>query len=197
MDWTLRAFRRTPGLCEMIIVVPPRYFSRARRSVSNAGLDDVAHVIAGGSERQHSVWNGINAFERRPDIVLVHDAVRPLVSRRMIGEVSRAAARYRAAVAGVRVKETIKVEKRRGFFTLTLQRDRLWVVQTPQGFRFELLHEAHLAAQKAGFLGTDEASLVERLGVPVRIVEGDYHNIKITTREDLELARSLLKKRKY
>ena len=143
---------------------------------------------------QYSVRNGLLCFDREPEIVLVHDAVRPLVAHKEIREVIAQARRHGAAVVGVRVKDTIKIEKS-GFYKKTLRREDLWAVQTPQGFRFEMLMKAHLAAQRSAFLGTDEASLVERLGIPVKIVEGDHRNIKITTEDDLELARLFLRRR--
>jgi 2-C-methyl-D-erythritol 4-phosphate cytidylyltransferase len=122
----------------------------------------------------------------------VHDAVRPLVTPSLIAEVVRATERFGAAVVGVRVKDTIKIESG-GFFTTTLDRAKLWAVQTPQGFRFDILKRAHVAAQRSALLATDDAALVERLNVPVRVVEGDYRNIKITTEDDIKLAKMLLK----
>ena len=129
--------------------------------------------------------------------MLVHDAVRPLVDRGVIGRVIRAARRHGAAVAAVKAKDTIKVESRRhrGHFSHTLPREQLWSVQTPQGFHIDLLLRAHREARKAGFVGTDESSLVERLGAPVRIVLGDERNVKITTPADRRLAEFLLKSR--
>jgi len=127
--------------------------------------------------------------------VLVHDAVRPFVDRSVIRAVIGAVRRHRAAVVGVRVKDTIKVESGEspGFYARTIARGGLWAVQTPQGFRYDLLLRAHQEAHRAGFLGTDDASLVERLGIPVRIVPGNERNIKITTPADRKLAEFLLK----
>ncbi|MDH3252112.1 MAG: 2-C-methyl-D-erythritol 4-phosphate cytidylyltransferase, partial [Ignavibacteria bacterium] len=121
---------------------------------------------------------------------------RPLIRREIIRNVIRESVQHRAAVVGVRVKDTIKMEGTRGFYTKTLDRKDLWAVQTPQGFAFDLLLEGHRRAREDHYLGTDESCLVERLGVPVAIVEGDYRNIKITTKDDLEIARKWLKKRR-
>jgi 2-C-methyl-D-erythritol 4-phosphate cytidylyltransferase len=129
-----------------------------------------------------------------PGIVLIHDAVRPFVTKRVILAVIQEAGRHGAAVVGVRVKDTIKKEGKRGFYEKTLPRDLLWAVQTPQGFRTHLIKRAHDKAAKAGFLGTDDGILVERLGFRVRIVKGDYGNVKITTREDLLSARKRIGK---
>ena len=126
---------------------------------------------------------------------LVHDAVRPLVGRETIMSVIHAAVRYGAAAAGVPVKDTIKVESpgHPGFYARTLRREELWAVQTPQGFMFPLLWEAHRKVRSSGFIGTDDASLVERIGTPVRIVRGAESNVKITTPDDRKLAGYLLR----
>jgi len=194
LERTAGIFEGMRGVSEIVVVAPAGYVQRAKRLIRKAELSKVVAVVAGGAERQDSVWLGLQAFPVKPDIVLVHDAVRPFVSARTIRTVIREAERHGGAVVGVRVTDTIKVGTSKGFYALTLQRDRLWAVQTPQGFRFDLLLRAHQAARKAHFAGTDEASLVERLGIPVRIVEGEYGNTKITTREDLRMAESRLKR---
>jgi len=193
LQHTIQAFDSLRSVHEIVVVVPREYVTKVQRMTTRARFRKVSKVVAGGKERQDSVWNGLNAFTSTPQIVLVHDAVRPCVQRNVINEVILQATHHRAAVVAERVKDTIKVEKPGGFSTETLDRAKLWAVQTPQGFHFELLFRAHKAAQRSGFVGTDDASLVERLGVPVRIVEGDHRNIKITRREDLQLAESWLK----
>ncbi len=174
---------------EIVVVVPESERERTGRIVRLGRYSKVSAVVAGGKERQDSVWAGLSAFRRVPAVVLVHDGVRPFVGREVITGVIRGAARYRAAVVGTPVKDTVKLEGRPGFSTSTLSREKLWAVQTPQGFRYHLLVRAHALARKAGYLGTDEASLVERMGVPVRIIRGNERNLKITTRTDLEIAR--------
>jgi 2-C-methyl-D-erythritol 4-phosphate cytidylyltransferase len=157
----------------------------------------VADVVEGGEDRQASVFNALKRCSFRSGVVLVHDAARPLVGRRTIMSVIRAARRYGAAVVGVPVRETIKItsQVRRGFYERTLRREELWAVQTPQGFRFPLLWEAHRKVRSSGFIGTDDASLVERMGTPVRIVRGTERNIKITTPDDRKMAELLLGRR--
>jgi 2-C-methyl-D-erythritol 4-phosphate cytidylyltransferase len=189
---SLRAFESIAAVKEIVVVVPQNQLRRTEELLSTWGTDKVSHVVVGGRERQHSVRNGLLSFNREPDIVLVHDAVRPLVSRKVIMQVIVGSATYGAAVVGVKVKDTIKIGEQ-GVYRKTLDRSRLWAVQTPQGFRYELLMKAHQAAQRSAFIGTDEASLVERLKVLVRIVEGDDGNLKITTPADLKLAELLLK----
>ncbi len=191
---TIAAFHPLREIREIVLVVPAGCIPRARALVRRAGFTKVADVVEGGKNRQASVFNGLERCSSRTGVVLVHDAVRPLVGRRTIMSVIRAAGRYGAAVAGLPVKETIKTESggRRGFYSRTLRREELWAVQTPQGFLFPLLREAHRRARSSGFLGTDDATLVERMGTPVRIVRGTEMNIKITTPYDRKLAEFLL-----
>jgi len=177
----------------IVVVVPAAHLARTKALITRAGIRKVVAIVPGGKERQSSVRAGLESFPRQPSIVLVHDAVRPFVRRKVVRNVILAARRYDAAVVGVRVTDTIKEADDRGFYARTLARDRLWAVQTPQGFKFDLLLSAHREAAGKKFIGTDEASLVERVGIRVRIVEGDYDNLKITTREDLKIAKFRVK----
>jgi 2-C-methyl-D-erythritol 4-phosphate cytidylyltransferase len=129
------------------------------------------------------------------DIVCVHDGARPLVTQHVITESVRQAALHGAAIVAVPVKDTIKLSTESGFVQETLQRDLLWHVQTPQAFCTEVLRRAQSAAQGV-FVGTDDSVLVERMGLPVKIVRGDYSNIKITTADDLVVAEYLLQQMK-
>ncbi len=189
---SIEAFESISLVGEIVIVVPEDQLRRTEQLIMKSGFRKILHVVVGGSERQHSVRNGLLSFDVEPEIVLVHDAVRPLVTEDVIRRVIRETKKHGAAVVGVRVKDTIKLESD-GFYKKTLDRRNLWAVQTPQGFRFEILKHAHIAAQRSAFLGTDEASLVERLRIGVKIVEGDYQNIKITTSDDIKLAKLILK----
>jgi 2-C-methyl-D-erythritol 4-phosphate cytidylyltransferase len=187
---SVRIFERLPEVREVVVVAPAAYVKRTTRLLKDARCRKVSCVITGGRERQDSVRLGLERLSAAPDVILVHDAVRPLVSTRVIHRVIMAAKKYGAAVVGVPVKDTTKLEGKKGFYTKTLPRHLLWAVQTPQGFLFSLFRHAHVKAAAAGVLGTDDAALVERLGIPVRIVEGDQRNIKITTKDDLALARA-------
>jgi 2-C-methyl-D-erythritol 4-phosphate cytidylyltransferase len=187
---SVRVFERLPEVREVVVVAPAAYVTRTARLLKRAQCRKVSCVIAGGRERQDSVRVGLEHLSAVPDVILVHDAVRPLVTALMIRGVITAAKNYGAAVVGVPVKDTIKLEGKKGFYTKTLPRHLLWAVQTPQGFLFPLFRHAHVRAAAAGVIGTDDAALVERLGIPVRIVQGDQRNMKITTKEDLALARA-------
>jgi len=196
LERTLMLFQSHPEVREIVAVVPEAHLETTAWAVRRRNLRKVARVVAGGKDRQESVWNGLNAFSGPPRLVLVHDAVRPLVRRRVIDAVIRQARRYGAAVVGVKIKETIKQEGEKGFFTRTVDRSSLWSIQTPQGFKFDTLYAAHRKARTSGFHGTDDASLLERLRGRVKIVEGDYDNVKITTKEDLAVAEVVLKRRR-
>ncbi len=186
---TVRAFERVRAVTQIIVVVPPGYATSTHRLLRRAGCTKVTAVVEGGKERQDSVRTGLAMITGDPAVVLIHDAVRPFIKRRIIEDVITGSFAHGAAVVGVRVKDTIKREGAKGFYKDTLPRHLLWAVQTPQGFTRHLIEKAHARALKDGFVGTDDAMLVERLRIPVRIVEGDYGNAKITTREDLLAAR--------
>jgi 2-C-methyl-D-erythritol 4-phosphate cytidylyltransferase len=197
LERTVAAFHAVREVGEIVLVVPAAFVPRTVSMVRRGRFVKVTAVVKGGKERQDSVRNGLRACRGRTDLVLVHDAVRPLIQPSVIRTVIRETERYGAAVVGTKVKDTIKIEStdRQGFTSTTPPREGLWAVQTPQGFRFDLLWRAHQEARSAGFQGTDEASLVERLGVPVRIVLGSETNIKITTSADRKLAEILIKGR--
>jgi 2-C-methyl-D-erythritol 4-phosphate cytidylyltransferase len=192
LERSLRVFTRLQAVDDIVIVVPTGTLQRTRALVKRAGAKKVSAVVAGGFDRQESVWNGLHAFLSPPDIVLVHDAVRPLVAPPVVMQVIAEASRFGAAAVCVPVRDTIKAERRAGFSGGTLERAGLWAAQTPQGFSYELLLAAHRKARKERFRGTDEASLLERRGIPVRIVPGTSRNLKITTRDDLILASLLI-----
>ncbi|MCR5176722.1 MAG: 2-C-methyl-D-erythritol 4-phosphate cytidylyltransferase [Anaerovibrio sp.] len=150
-------------------------------------------VVAGGSERQYSVLNGIKSVAGDDDeIILVHDAARPFVSHKIIADTVAAVERYGGGIAAVPAKNTIKVCDENGVVQATPDRASLWEIQTPQGFTRGLLMEANDKATADNFLGTDDASLVERIGHNVHIVRSDYKNIKITTPEDLLIGEAFI-----
>ena len=152
----------------------------------------VQPLVAGGATRQESVQNGIRALPADVDFVIVHDGVRPFVTDETIFACLAAADEFGAAVAAVPVKDTIKVANPDGFVLETPRRERLWAVQTPQVFRKPLFVEAHQIAQQRQLTATDDAALVEQLGFPVKLVHGNYENLKITTQVDLQIAAVLL-----
>lgn len=156
------------------------------------GCRKLARVVPGGLTRQDSVWEGLQVLPADTQIVVVHDGARPFLSSQLVDKVVAQARRWGAATLAVPVKDTVKRVNEEGFVLDTLPRESLWLTQTPQAFSFSLLREAHRRARGGkGALATDDASLVEAMGCPVKVVEGLYMNIKITTPEDLVLARAL------
>ncbi len=191
---TLLSFSACEAVDQLVVVVAPAEVEFVEGVLKRLeGLKDYI-VVAGGSERQYSVWNGIKAMENASDddIILVHDAARPLVSNQVIFDTIKTAREKGGAIAAVPAKNTIKLCNESRQVVETPDRSRLWEVQTPQGFRRDILVQANELAEKDGFLGTDDASLVERTGHPVYIVESDYRNIKITTPEDIVIAKAFL-----
>jgi 2-C-methyl-D-erythritol 4-phosphate cytidylyltransferase len=184
---TLASFLGHPAVRAIVVAAPAEHLARTRRLVARAGRRPVT-VVAGGATRQESVWRALQAAPADVDIVLVHDAVRPFIDRRLIDAVVAAAVADGAAICALPIAETIK-RVRDGVVESTLDRAGLWAVQTPQAFRTALLREAHDKARRDGLVGTDDAMLVEWLGQPVRVVPGLAGNVKITTPEDLRRAR--------
>ena len=194
---TLARFSRCQAVDRLVVVVAAHEGDVVTDMLTGADREfglKPWQVTAGGSERQYSVWNGIQAVQGAADddIILVHDAARPLVSEKTILETIRVAEAKGAAIAAVPAKNTIKLCNAAGEVVETPDRSRLWEVQTPQGFRRDILVKANQQAVAEGFLGTDDASLVERLGRKVHIVESDYRNIKLTTPEDMVIAKAFL-----
>lgn len=189
---TVRLFSRSPLVDEIIIAASD--LETTRELVG--GLPKVTHIVPGGAERQDSVWAALQAVHSRPRIVAVHDAARPLLAPAVLEGVLTAAALHPAQVVAVPVKDTIKQVTPDGVVAATPDRAALWAVQTPQVFWAELLIRAFRKAQADGFVGTDDASLVERLGHPVRVFAGSPDNIKLTTPEDFRAAEAFLEGRK-
>ncbi|WP_241421479.1 2-C-methyl-D-erythritol 4-phosphate cytidylyltransferase [Candidatus Contubernalis alkaliaceticus] len=156
-------------------------------------LDIPMTVIPGGKERQETVNKALKTLAPQTEVVLIHDGARPFITQELLKESVDTARSYGACVVAVPVKDTIKRTDEEGFVVDTPARSLLWAAQTPQAFLFPLICEAYGKALEEGFLGTDDASLVERLGHRVRIVQGRYENIKITTPQDLMLAEALLR----
>jgi 2-C-methyl-D-erythritol 4-phosphate cytidylyltransferase len=181
---TLRHFTGHPAVAGVVVAAPAAHVARTRALLR--GRRGVS-VVTGGATRQESVWCALQAAPADAEVVVVHDAVRPFITRALIDAVIAAAAEG-AAICALPIAETVK-RVRDDIVEATLDRAGLWAVQTPQAFRAALLREAHEKARRDGVLGTDDAMLVERLGQSVRVVPGLAGNVKITTPEDLRRAR--------
>jgi 2-C-methyl-D-erythritol 4-phosphate cytidylyltransferase len=192
---TLQRFEHCSEVDEIAVAVPEQQISEMESIVSRYRLHKVSMVTVGGERRQDSVFNALRRLTINPsDIVLVHDGVRPFIESKRVSHLIRACKDHEAAVLAVQPKDTIRRSRGGEFFDQTLDRNALWLVQTPQAFRGSLLMKAFKKAKEDKFYGTDEAALVERIGVKAKIVEGSYDNIKITTQEDIELGQLILER---
>ena len=188
--YCLKVFENHPGIDGVVIVGAGGFLSQFIRLTRS--FKKVRAVVAGGLLRSDSVKCGLKALSSDTDIVLVHDAARPFVEKGMINRLLGALKKNKAAIVGVPVKVTVKkVDRKTLGIQETLARDLLWEAQTPQGFYKDVLVKAH--ARKFKEEATDDAMMVERMGIRVKMVKGSYRNIKVTTPEDIILARQLLK----
>jgi 2-C-methyl-D-erythritol 4-phosphate cytidylyltransferase len=191
---TLRALGRARSLAGIVVAVPAAHVAATRRLLARARVPKILDVVAGGADRQESVWRGLQRVPEDARFVVVHDAVRPFVTADLVERV-RAAAAGGAATCGMPVRDTVK-RVTDGTVAATVPRQGLWLTQTPQAFARDLLWEAHDKARRDGFAGTDDAMLVERLGMPVAMVPGLAQNLKITTPDDLRTARAWARPRR-
>ena len=189
---TLLQFEDSSIVEEIVVLAPPGDgVGLAEEMTARLGIRKVFRILAGGPERQDSVYHGLKALESRADLVLIHDGARPFVTPELIERVAAEARLTKAVVAAVPVRDTIKEIGDDRAVLRTLNRGSLWEIQTPQGFHYSLIVEAYEKAFRDGFYGTDDAALVERLGVRVKVVPGSRFNLKITTPEDLVLGEAL------
>jgi len=191
---TLNALARARSIAGIVVAVPEAHVAATRRLLARARVPKILDVVAGGADRQESVWRGLQRVPDHARIVIVHDAVRPFITPELVERV-RAAAAGGAATCGMPVRDTVK-RVAQGAVSSTVEREGLWLTQTPQAFARALLWEAHDKARRDGFAGTDDAVLVERLGMPVAMVTGLAQNLKITTPEDLRTARAWVRPRR-
>jgi 2-C-methyl-D-erythritol 4-phosphate cytidylyltransferase len=196
---SLRAFAAVQRVTAIYVAVRPTEMERVQAQIVEFGFTDRVKVVEGGDNRQESVAHALAALPAEPDdIVLVHDAVRPLIDAATIDRTIDAVIQHGAAIVGMPAVDTIKQVERTAhgaLITSTIPREFVVLAQTPQGFRYSLLEKAFAEATEDGFVGTDEASLIERAGLPVAVVPGSQVNLKITQPGDLELAEFYLRRR--
>lgn len=189
---TLKVFENDEDCDGIILAIHPRDEMEFTRLLHKFTISKVKRLVSGGKERQDSIYHALQTVDG-DGLILVHDAARPFIKKEQIHKLVETTEKTGAAIIAVPAKDTMK-KIRDGIVLETVERSSLWVVQTPQAFRFSLLIKAYQKAEEDHFIGTDDASLVERLGDHVTIVEGDYDNIKLTTPEDLFFAEAILKK---
>jgi len=191
---TLKPFQSCPDVHAIILVVPSADVDLCRKEiVERFKLDKVTKVVPGGKRRQDSVRLGLEATEGGYGLVLIHDGVRPMIGEELIERVVAEARTNRAVITALPVKQTIKEVNNHREVVKTYDRQRVWLVQTPQVFRYKDILAAHQEALREEWEeASDDSLLVERMGISVKVVEGSEKNIKVTTPHDLEVARFLL-----
>ena len=194
LSHTIERFEHNTAVDDIFLIVHKADFEACKNSVLEPyKYKKVRGLIPGGETRQESVFNGLSALADDVDYVIIHDGVRPFINDEIIAKCLEATAEWGAAVAAVPVKETIKIGNEDHFIVQTPNRKLLWRVQTPQVFRKALIETAHKKAIQEGNGAPDDATLVERLGTPVKLVMGSYKNIKLTTPEDMQFAETIVK----
>jgi 2-C-methyl-D-erythritol 4-phosphate cytidylyltransferase len=193
LAYTLDKFETCPLIHSILLVVGEEDMDYCMKEiVEKYHYRKISQIVPGGKRRQDSVKHGIDALSKEVEVVVIHDGVRPFVTKGMIEESIHSAIRFGAVVVAMPVKDTIKIAHPDGTILRTLDKESLWQIQTPQTFQAHLIKTAYHKATEDKFIGTDDASLVERLGVNVHILPGSYTNIKITTIEDLMLGHLFL-----
>ncbi len=193
--YTLEHFEQAPSVQEVVLMVPPGKIDYCWREIVHPyHFSKVRTIVAGGETRQDSVYRGFQMLATDTEWVLIHDGVRPFISAALIEATLQAAQESGAAIVALPEKETIKRISKEGYVLETLRREELWRVQTPQAFRYTILHQAFQNAYTDKYYATDESALVERLGYPVKILPGSPYNVKITTPEDLLVAEAFLER---
>lgn len=196
--YSLHAFEQSDRIDRIILVTGADMVDYCRKEiVESYGFRKVTAIVAGGAQRYHSVWNGLQAAGEDSGYILIHDGARPFLTEEIIRRACEEAERSGACAVGMPVKDTIKLADEEGFIRTTPKRSLVWQIQTPQAFASELIVPAYreMIGREQELLAcgvqiTDDAMVVETMsGRPVRLVEGSYENIKITTPEDLEIAR--------
>lgn len=190
--YCLEALEKSELVESVIVVASEEHIAEFEKNIKKYRLSKVSKIVVGGKERADSVYNGINVLDKDTQIVLIHDGARPLVSKELIDESVKLCYKHEAVVTAVPIKPTLKrIDQKDLEVKETLNRDQIWEIQTPQTFKKDVLIKAHKEGR--GTNPTDDAALVERLGVKVKVLRGDYKNIKVTTKEDLVVAEAFLK----
>lgn len=192
---TLLCFQNSKSIDNIVVVTGKNEIDFCKKEIiENFNITKASYVIEGGGKRQESVFKGLSVLDKNTDIVLIHDGVRPFIKEKYIDKIITDTSKFGSCVLGVQVKDTIKICDNENIVESTPKREYLWAAQTPQAFQYNLIMKAHKKALEDNFIGTDDSMLVERIGYKVKITEGDYDNIKITTSEDLIFGEAIIKK---
>lgn len=196
---TIAVFDECNMINEIFLVIPEEDFVFCNENILNQqNCQKKVSLVPGGTTRQDSVYNGLLAIDNIMDnnsIVVIHDGVRPFIRPEQLTECITSANDYDACIFGIPAYDTLKSVNSSGFIENTIERNTIWFAQTPQAFKYNLIRRAHENALRVGIVGTDDAMLVEQLGIKVKVISGSRCNVKITTKEDLLLARAMIKDR--
>ncbi|MFH1462702.1 MAG: 2-C-methyl-D-erythritol 4-phosphate cytidylyltransferase [bacterium] len=194
--YTISAFQKNYQINKIILVARKKFFKRFSSLTQKYGFNKVAAVVEGGKERQDSSFNGLkmakNLGAKLNDLILFHNGANPLISQEEINAVIKEAKKHKAALIGQPAKDTVKEINKNGFLARTIDRQKIFLAQTPQAIEYKLAEKAFKKALKEKFKGTDDVSLVERMGKKVKAVPGSFKNIKATYSEDLRIIEALL-----
>ena len=193
INHTITVFDECNMIDEIFLVVLEEDFAFCNENILNSqNFQKKLSLVPGGAERQDSVYNGLLAIDIKDDgIVVIHDGVRPFIRSEQLTECITCANDYDACIFGIPAYDTLKKVNSSGFIENTIERNTIWLAQTPQAFKYNLIRRAHENAIHAGIKGTDDAMLVEQLGIKVKVIRGSRYNVKITTKEDLLLATAM------
>lgn len=194
LSYTIDIFEKCRAIDEVIIAVGEEDSKALRSLIAGCGYRKVRQIVIGGAERQHSIANALKKLSPETRWVAVHDGARPFVSGDLLARAISDAQKWGAVGVAVPVKDTVKIVDEAGFVECTPERKKLWAMQTPQVFSREILEKAYRHSEQTGFAATDDAALVETLGIKVKLLLGEYTNIKITTPEDMLFAEAILRR---
>lgn len=189
---SIMAFDSCTLVAEIYLVVPKEDVEYCQNKIlSLLDLKNQINLVHGGAKRQDSVYNGLQAIAKNTDTVVIHDGVRPFIQPEDLKECILGSKKFGACILGTPASDTLKSIDKSDIIKTTLPRENIWLAQTPQAFQYDLILKAHETARRDGYVGTDDASLVERLGEDVKIINGGRFNIKITKKEDLAVAKAM------
>lgn len=194
LAYTLEIFQNCNAIDSIVLAAGKDELQLCKEQILDIyGFSKVDKLISGGILRQQSVYNGIKSLGDC-DVVVIHDGARPILSEGIIERCIEGAKKYGAVSTGMPAKETVKILNGEGFVEYTPERERVWVTQTPQAFKRDIIEKAHEMANMKGLSGTDDAYLVESMGIKVKMIEGSYENIKVTTPEDIIIAEAIMER---
>lgn len=188
--WTIESFYKNKNIDKIVVAIKKEEEDDIKKLLKEYNLENIT-LVYGGHERQDSIYNALPQLQEC-DYILIHDGARPFISQEIIDNCIYEVKKHPCICVGAKAKDTIKIVDENCNIINTTDRSLTWYAQTPQAFRYDIIKEAYDFAKKTNFLGTDDASLVENLGYKVKMIEGSYNNIKITTQEDLIIGESIL-----